>query len=461
MFAAIYARVSTDEQAERENSIPAQIRAMREYCQKNNIAIYKEYIDEGISGQKENRPSFQKMLKDASKDNFSLILVHKFDRFARKIELSRKIKSQLKDTGINVISITEPIEDSPIGFFQEGLLELLAEYYIKNLSKETKKGMGERALNGKHMGMMPFGYYVSNGKVFVNEDQAKIVKFVFEKYNNGWGHMKIAKYLNENHVPTYTGKTGAWQSYQVKMMLLNKKYIGLNEWDGNISKGVFPTLVDEDLFYSVQNGYIEKKKQFTYRGNNYNKYVLLGLLKCAHCGSPMRIRKSKKWTSGYEYCYMCSSASLYRKNCDFTKILNSEILEKRIEDYIDNLLQGTEMDFKVIVEKPVDFVDILTDRLKKIDRELKRAKDAYLAEVFTVEEYKELRIKLETEKAEIRNEIPKDHHESNKNELIKKIKSVWQIYQETDAIHEKKKILMMFIKNIEISREKFEIIFYV
>ncbi|MDP4121019.1 MAG: recombinase family protein, partial [Bacillota bacterium] len=88
MKAALYVRVSTMEQAEEGFSIPAQIKQLQEYCKKNNVEIFTVYADEGISGQKENRPAFQKMIKDAEKGLFNIILVHKYDRFARNTELS-------------------------------------------------------------------------------------------------------------------------------------------------------------------------------------------------------------------------------------------------------------------------------------------------------------------------------------------------------------------------------------
>ena len=131
-----------------------------------------------------------------------MILVHKFDRFARKIELSHRIKEHLKKHKVNVISITEPVEDSPIGFFQEGLLELLAEYYVKNLSKEVKKGHIERASQGLHNGSVPFGYYSnkSSGPLLIKEDETETVRLIYEKYLAGEGCMLIARWLQRNNV---------------------------------------------------------------------------------------------------------------------------------------------------------------------------------------------------------------------------------------------------------------------
>lgn len=162
MKAALYVRVSTEEQAEEGFSIDAQINQLTEYCNKNNIEIYKPYVDEVSAkySDEKKRKYFEQMLRDAENKLFNLIVVHKYDRFARNVELSKRVKRQLKDGGVNVISMSEPIEDSPIGFFQEGILELLAEYYIRNLSQEVKKGMRERVKQGMHNGSVPYGYKI-------------------------------------------------------------------------------------------------------------------------------------------------------------------------------------------------------------------------------------------------------------------------------------------------------------
>jgi len=465
IFAAIYARVSTEEQANRENSIPAQIRLIKEYCQKNNIQIYNEYVDEGISGQKEDRPAFQKMIKDAKGGHFSVILVHKFDRFARKIELSRKIKTELKKAGVNVISITEPVEDSPIGFFQEGLMELLAEYYVKNLSKEVKKGMSERALKGKYMGQMPYGYYIENGQVKVNQEQAKVVRDVFNRYINGWGHLKIARYLNDSKIPTYSGIIGGWQSFQVCQMLKNYKYIGKNLWDGQLYNADFPKLIDEDLFEFVQNRMRDRKKKYTYHGSNYNDYLLLGILRCRECDGAARARLTNKGRPGEYPSYLCARASMYRNQCTFTKHFHTYKLEQDIEDVISQIVDNKHylQDFRIVTKHSANTIDTTEEQIKRIDKELQRAKDAYLAEVFSLEEYKIIKEELETKKEKLTfdySNMQLKQMQNNINTLHDKIKTIWSTYYNLD-IAQKKVALLKFIDVIYIGRDGIEIIFYI
>jgi len=465
MKAGLYARVSTDEQANRENSIPAQIRALREYCDKNNITIYKEYIDEGITGQKENRPAFQEMLSAAYNNNIDIILVHKFDRFARKIEISRKLKTKLKEANVNVISITEPIEDSPMGFFMEGLHELMAEYYVQNLAVEVKKGMNERALKGKHMGQMPYGYYCANGNVYINEEQAQVVKKIFELYINGYGQFKIAKYLNENKVPTYSGIIGGWQSFQVAHILKNYKYIGKNSWNGTIYDAEFPAIIEEEIFYKVNIRVQEQGQKHHYRGDNFSKHFLLELLFCGECGSPMRIKLNHEWGGKKVDKYTCRSASQYRKGCVFTKLYNAEKLENDIEQYLYNVLNGTIYELNIEVEKPLDVSDLINKHISKIKNELERVKLAYVEGVFDLNEFREMKSKLEKEKLLLEEDLQQYNIQPSENkkreELMKKLKCIWDVYNEVQTPNEKRVLLQQCIKRIDVYRDRFEVIFFV
>lgn len=466
MKAALYARVSSEEQARRENSIPAQLRALRDYCEKNDIEIYKEYTDEGITGQISDRPAFKEMLSAAFTGKINVILVHKFDRFARKVELSRAIKNNLKSAKVNVISITEPIEDSPMGFFMEGLYELMAEYYVRNLSAEVYKGMNERALKGKHMGQMPYGYYCKNGEVFVNEEQAEMVRKIYNLYDNGWGYFKIAKWLNNNRIPTYKGLIGSWQDFQVKQILKNRKYIGDNFWNGISHPATYPSLLDPNLFNRVQEKSAMMSKSHTYRGNNYEKHHLLGLVYCGECGGAMRIKPNRNWYGEKEENYLCRDASLYRGNCKFSKIFNAEKMEKEIDSYIKEILQGASVSLIINKENETPKAeDTVKKNLEKINTELKRAKDAYLGGVFDLDEYREIRQSLEDRKKALKMSPDKPvayQSAAEKEELLrKKIKSAWDLYETVQTAEEKRAILKTFIHQIRIYRDKWEVVFYI
>ncbi len=122
--AVLYARFSSDNQ--REESIDAQIRAIREYASKNNIIIVGQYIDRARSATTDNRPEFLKMVKDAQDGRFEMVIVHKLDRFARNRYDSAHYRHQLRKFGVSLRSVVENLDDSPESVIMESVLEGMA-----------------------------------------------------------------------------------------------------------------------------------------------------------------------------------------------------------------------------------------------------------------------------------------------------------------------------------------------
>ncbi|MBQ2297203.1 MAG: recombinase family protein, partial [Ruminiclostridium sp.] len=143
-IAACYIRVSTEDQT--EYSPEAQKRALEHYARQHGMVLSPDhiYIDAGISGRRaETRPAFMAMIAAAKQKPppFSVILVHKFDRFARNREDSIVYKSMLRrQCGVQVVSITEHLEDDRMSLILEAMLEAMAEYYSLNLAEEVRKG---------------------------------------------------------------------------------------------------------------------------------------------------------------------------------------------------------------------------------------------------------------------------------------------------------------------------------
>jgi site-specific DNA recombinase len=127
MNAVIYARKSSDGQ--REESIDAQIRVCTDYARRRGLAVINQYIDNSITGKTDNRPEFQKMIRDTQRSQFSFILVWKFDRFARNKYDSAVYKRKAKSNNVKVISVTEQIPDDPSGILLESVLEGFAEFF--------------------------------------------------------------------------------------------------------------------------------------------------------------------------------------------------------------------------------------------------------------------------------------------------------------------------------------------
>ena len=146
MKAIIYARYSSDNQ--REESIEGQIRECMEFAERNGITVFGTYIDRALSAKTDNRPEFQRMIKDSYRNLFDTVLVWKLDRFARNRYDSAYYKNILKKNGVKVISAKENISDGPEGVLLESMLEGWAEYYSVDLSEKIGRGLTENALKG-------------------------------------------------------------------------------------------------------------------------------------------------------------------------------------------------------------------------------------------------------------------------------------------------------------------------
>ncbi len=170
--AVVYARYSSDNQT--EQSIEGQLRVCEQYAKNNDILILDTYIDRAMTGTNDNRPDFQRMIKDSSNHEWQYILVYKIDRFSRNKYETAKYKKILKDNGVKLLSAMENIPDTPEGIILESLLEGMAEYYSAELSQKVKRGMNETRLKGNFTGRhLLFGYKAGNHKVIIDEEQSR------------------------------------------------------------------------------------------------------------------------------------------------------------------------------------------------------------------------------------------------------------------------------------------------
>lgn len=232
---AAYIRVSTADQV--EYSPEAQKKAIMEYTNKNKILIPEQYIfvDDGYSGKvAEKRPAFMQMIKIAKgkPKPFDVIIVHRFDRFARNREDSVIYKSLLKkEQDIRVVSVTEQLEDDKFSIILESMLEAMAEYYSLNLSDEVKKGMMEKASRGGFQTRPPFGYEVKEkGTLQIIESEAEIVRYIYSKFNqDSMAPVELARVINKLGYKTKNNK--AFETRSIERILTNPLYMGYVRWN--------------------------------------------------------------------------------------------------------------------------------------------------------------------------------------------------------------------------------------
>lgn len=295
--AVAYCRYSSDNQ--REESIDAQVRAIKEFCSRNDYSLNKIYTDEAKTGTNDNRKGFLDMIEDSGSSAFEVCIVHKLDRFARSKYDSAIYKKLLKDNGVRVVSVLENLDDSPESIILESVLEGMAEYYSKNLAREVMKGMKETALQGKHNGgMAPTGYDVAPDKTYIiNDKEAEIVRKIFEMYLAGNGYGIIAQYLNDNGQCTKLGRLFTKSS--IRDILLNEKYTGTYIFNKRLSKkdnhkykdddeiikitDAIPIIISKEDFLAAKSKMDEKK--VGPRMNQERFYLLTGKIECGECGA--------------------------------------------------------------------------------------------------------------------------------------------------------------------------------
>ena len=210
--AVIYARYSSGSQT--EQSIEGQLRICYRFAKEHDFVILKEYIDRAKTAQNDNRPNFQLMLSDSSKKQFDYVIVYAVDRFARDDGDYGADKKILRLNGVKLLSATETIgtnadgTENLGGILTEGILVALAKYYSRELSKKVKRGQFESLQKKNYLGgTMLYGYYAKEKKLYINDEQAQVVKKIFEMYSEGNSAFAIAEHTEEpSQADTLTGR---------------------------------------------------------------------------------------------------------------------------------------------------------------------------------------------------------------------------------------------------------------
>ncbi len=249
--AAIYARVSTEDQAVDGFSISAQVNRLGKYCRARQWKISEEYLDKGYSGRNPNRPSYQRMLADREK--WDVLLVLKMDRIHRNSKNFAIMMDKLKDWGKEFNSMQESFDTTTaMGRFVMDIIQRIAQLESEQIAERVKMGMSQKAKKGEgYLGFgEPYGFCYSDDSLEVNETEAEVVRRIFSLYAEGNTLSEIADRLNNEVVPTKRG--GKWRKQTISKMLKNPLYCGYMEWDGIVRQAPHQEIVEVELFNRVQ-----------------------------------------------------------------------------------------------------------------------------------------------------------------------------------------------------------------
>lgn len=403
---AAYIRVSDERQD--EYSPDSQLKKIREYAAKDGYMIPDEYVfyDDGISGRSvKKRDDFKRMIAIAKEKThpFDKIYVWKFSRFARNQEEAIVYKSLLAKNKVYVVSVSEPIQEGHFGALQERIIEWMDEFYSINLSGEVIRGMTEKASRGEPTCPPPFGYIMREGKYYPDEESGKanIVREIFTLYANGARQREIAIILGDRGVRTKYGNMP--DNRFIDYVLRNPCYIGKLRWSLEgvraVSKrdynnenimtvdGHHEPLISIELWGKVQKMLDAQKKAYPKYAKRDQpiEYMLKGLVRCSSCGGTLALASAVSGKAKIRTLQCCNYS---RGACHTSHSITMPKIEAALKEGLRKAI-GTKV-FTIAPRQANKTNPSLIDYDKLIaveERRLERAKEAYLAEIDSIEQY--------------------------------------------------------------------------
>jgi site-specific DNA recombinase len=434
-YAAIYARVSTEDQG-KGYSIPTQIDACQKSASEQGYIVSEAhiFIDDGVSGTTLDRPALRQLREVMSTRALAAVVVLDPDRLARKTGKLLVLKDEMDEAGVKLICVSHRIEDGAEGslFFQ--MRGVLAEYEREKMLERTRRGLLGRIKAGyPHGGGVPLGYqYVSEphrGAFVVDEEEAPLVRRIFEMYVDGMNLRAIARQLTLEKVPTHhdrrgtTGRkihgVGVWSTPSIGLILRNETYIGRLYWNKrkHVGKSAkrrdrrewvaiqVPAIIAEELFLAVQQK-IAQNKALSKRNRKHEYLFLAGRLRCGRCGGGM---------SGYSAHdrrrYRCLSQVWHPSSPQ--AFCRGQVLAEAVEGPVWQVVERILNDPAVIVQElerrrrtsreteheAMLEMKVIHSAMSKLDRELRQWEHAYANAVLTLDEFKIYKLDIQERRA--------------------------------------------------------------
>lgn len=440
----IYARYSSHSQ--RDVSIEQQVRACETFAQRHDIKVVKVYEDRALTGTNDKRPGFQQMIQDAKKSSWNYVIVYTLDRFARDRYDSAVYKRQLKNLGIKVLSAMENISDDPTGILMESMLEGLAEYYSKELSRKVQRGHEDNARKCLVNGALPLGYVKGpDNRYQIHEPEAQVVREIFRRVKDREKLSAIIADLNARGVVTKKGKP--WNRSSFNQILSNERYAGVYIYRDIRIPGGIPQIITQELFETVQCIlHLKPNARRDATGNTPQKrrrdngiYLLTGKLFCGHCKAPMIGVSGTSHTNAPHFYYACKGRRTNHDSCS-----KKNVRRDQIEAFVATALRDTMLTDKairVLADAAIAYqnrfvnnneLESLKKQLSDVDRSLSNLLKAIEAGIFSVTTQSRLG-ELETQKRELTRLIATAQAESEERMTREEIIATLEMFQHGDV----------------------------
>lgn len=309
---AVYARVSREGEL-KHHSIEAQKQFLKHEVEKHVGWIFAGYyVDEGITGTKINRPEFNRLMHDARAGKIDIILTKTISRLGRNFVAVQKVIQELKSLGVIVIFDNENISTAdPDASLYLHFLGIQAEAEAKQTSEYQRWSIRNRFAEGIPTYARPYGYIMKDHKLYIIPEEAKVVKRIFNMYLSGMGKEKIAKQLNQEKIPSFTG--AKWQAITIHGILNNEKYTGnmlLQKWyvsdfitkvckhnHGEVAQywieDTHEPIITNEIYERAQTEIARRSKLYGGHNKGVKKDVRLfnQLIRCSHCHKRLNYKR--------------------------------------------------------------------------------------------------------------------------------------------------------------------------
>jgi len=463
VYAAIYVRVSTEEQAEQGFSIDVQKERLMAYCKSQGWEDVKIYIDDGYTGTNLERPAMKRMIRHIEEKKVHTVVVYKLDRLSRKQkDVLKLLEDVFEPNDVIFKSSTEPFETSTaFGKAMIGVLAVFAQLERDMIVERTTSGRRQKLSKGIWSGgRVPFGYSWNKDalKFEIIPEEAWIVKEIFKRYLQGHSRLSIAEWAaNRTNERTIDHST-------IRDMIARPVYKGDLVNADQIYEGSHEPIIDPEIWEAAQREAIKRKEGAAPLG----EYLLTGLLKCGVCGGNVVhvLRKDKKYGKEYIYnYYTCKNQHVRKKDASNRCSLNylhREKIEKFVVDQIKSLALYPEK-VKEILESNDDdqsyeYSEInIKERIKKIESDLENLYDAIQSGDIKASAVSGRIKKLEEEKEYLENDLDDINlynytSKISKNEFkstIKDVGAAWDYMNE----EEQKAAIRRLISVITLHRD--------
>ena len=328
----IYARYSSH--AQKDASIEQQIEECRKYAKDHDIKVMDIYEDRAISGKTDQRPSFQRMMKDAEKGRFACVIAWESNRIGRNMLQAMVNEARLNECGVRVLYTEEDFDDTAAGRFALRSMMNVNQFYSENMAEDIMRGLRDNAEKCIVNGSLPFGYKKGDdGRYALDSPKDDIVREIYSRVACSDAFIDIARDLNARGIRTKTGSE--WNKNSFHGLLTNERYRGIYIYNDIRVEGGIPRIISDELFYKVQE-VLRTKKNAQGRHRVNGDYLLTGKLYCGKCLSAMTGISGKTRPGKPLYYYYTCQKRRTDHSCDKKNLRRDEIelqVAKAIRDY--------------------------------------------------------------------------------------------------------------------------------